>query len=205
MTELLNRFTANSSDPREYMRAPFTRGDWTYATNGHIAVRVPKIDGMEILPDKHIPKLEGLFESVCFDACIALPPLPPQEECSMCSGTGITYECEECEGDGEFENGSHTYTCKECDGSGQVEYSGGIAVACRHCGGTGKKLVKTINVGRSHFDLFYLHLINGLPGARFSPGAGPMDYAWFVFDGGEGVLMPRRDLAPPVLVHAVPG
>ena len=28
--------------------------------------------------------------------------------------------------------------------------------------------------------------------------------AWFVFDGGEGVLMPRRDLAPPVLVHAIP-
>lgn len=115
MIELLNRFVANSSEPREYMRAPFTRGDWTYATNGHIAVRVPKIDGMEILPDKHAPKLEGLFESVCFDACI------------------------------------------------------------------------------------------GLPGARFSPGAGPMDCAWFVFDGGEGVLMPRRDLAPPVLVHAAPG
>ena len=68
-----------------------------------------------------------------------------------------------------------------------------------------KKRMKAINVGRSHFDLFYLHLINGLPGARFSPGAGPMDCAWFVFDGGEGVLMPRRDLAPPVLVHAVTG
>ena len=205
MIELLNRFTANSSDPRGYLRAPFTRGDWTYAMNGRIAVRVPKIDGMEILPDKHASKLEVLFESVCFDACIALPPLPPQEECSMCNGTGIAYECEECDGDGEFEHGSHTYTCKECDGSAQVAYSGEIAVACRHCGGTGKKRMKAINVGRSHFDLFYLHLINGLPGARFSPGAGPMDCAWFVFDGGEGVLMPRRDLAPPVLVHAVTG
>lgn len=205
MIELLNRFVANSSEPREYMRAPFTRGDWTYAMNGHIAVRAPKIDGMEILPDEHAPGLEGLFESVCPDACIALPPLPPQEECSMCNGTGIAYECEECDGDGEFEHGSHTYTCKECDGSAQVAYSGEIAVACRHCGGTGKKRMKAINVGRSHFDLFYLHLINGLPGARFSLGAGPMDCAWFVFDGGEGVLMPRRDLAPPVLVHAAPG
>lgn len=47
--------------------------------------------------------------------------------------------------------------------------------------------------------------VMGLPGARFSLGAEPMDCAWFVFDGGEGVLMPRRDLAPPVLVHAVTG
>lgn len=45
----------------------------------------------------------------------------------------------------------------------------------------------------------------GLPGENLAPGAEPMDCAWFVFDGGEGVLMPRRDLAPPVLVHAVPG
>lgn len=207
MIELLNRFAANSSDPREYMRAPFTRGKWTYAMNGHIAVRVPKIDGMEILPDKHAPKLEGLFESVCLDACtcIGLASLPPQEECSMCNGTGIAYECEECDGDGEFEHGSHTYTCRECDGSGQVAYGGGIDIACRHCDGTGVTRRKLMKVGGSHFDLFYLHLINGLPGARFSPGAGPMDCAWFVFDGGEGVLMPRRDLAPPVLVHAVPG
>ena len=108
MIELLNRFVANSGEPREYMRAPFTRGDWTYAMNGHIAVRAPKIDGMEILPDEHAPKLEGLFESVCPDACIALPPLPPQEECSMCNGTGIAYECEECDGDGEFEHMGRT-------------------------------------------------------------------------------------------------
>ena len=168
MLELLKKFVSHG-DPRKYMRSPFNRGEWTYAANGHIAVRVPKIDGVEILPDKHAPKLEGLFESAFFDAYIALPTLPPQEECSMCNGTGIAYECEECDGDGEFENGSHTYTCKECDGSAQVAYSGGIAVSCRHCGGTGAKRNAPMKVGGSHFDLFYLHLINGLPGGEIFP------------------------------------
>ena len=51
---------------------------------------------------------------------------------------------------------------------------------------------KPMQVGGSHFDLFYLHLINGLPGAKFSPGARQLDMARFVFDGGEGILMPMR-------------
>ena len=191
MLELLKKFVSRD-DPRKYMRSPFTRGEWTYAAIGHIAVRVPKIDGVEILPDKHAPKLEGLFESACFDACVALPPLPPQEKCQMCNGTGIAYECEECDGDGEFEHGSHTYTCEECGGSGQVEYGEKSEVACRSCGGTGVTRYKPMKVGGSHFDLFYLHLINGLPGAKFSPGAGQMDMARFVFDGGEGILMPMK-------------
>ena len=191
MLELLKKFVSQN-DPREYMHSPFNRGEWTYATNGHIAVRVPKIDGVEALPKKHIPNLEDLFQSAGGNEFIVLPWMPPLEECQLCSGTGIAYECEECDGDGEFEYGSHTYKCKECDGHGQVGYSGGIDTACRHCGGTGMTRYKPMQVGGSHFDLFYLHLINGLPGAKFSPGAGQMDMARFVFDGGEGILMPLK-------------
>ena len=157
MLELLKKFVSQD-DPRKYMRSPFTRGEWTYATNGHIAVRVPKIDGVEILPEKYIPSLEGLFQSVGGNDFIALPWMPPLEECQLCIGTGIAYECPECDGEGEFEHGTHSYCCKECGGS--------------------------------HFDLFYLYLINGLPGAKFSPGAGQEGMACFVFDGGEGILMP---------------
>lgn len=173
MLELLKKFVSQD-DPRKYMRSPFTRGEWTYATNGHIAVRVPKIDGVEILPEKHIPNLESLFQSVGGNDFIALPWMPPLEECPLCSGTGIAYEC------------------PECGGSGQVEYGSTGVSACRHCGGTGAKRDAPTKVGDSHFDLFYLHLINGLPGARFSPGAGRMDMARFVFDGGEGILMPMK-------------
>ena len=192
MLEILKKFVSQN-DPREYMRGPFNRGEWTYATNGHIAVRVPKIDGIATLAEKHIPKLEGPFKRTHSDnAFVALPPLPPLEKCRFCNGTGVAYECEECDGDGEFEHGSHTYACKECDGRGQVTYSGGIEAACWRCGGSGAKRIVPIQVGGSHFDLFYLHLINGLPGAKFSPGAGRMDMAMFVFDGGEGILIPLK-------------
>ena len=191
MLELLKKFVSQD-DPRKYMRSPFTRGEWTYATNGHIAVRVPKIDGVEILPEKHIPALESLFQSVGGNGFIALPWMPPLEECLLCSGTGIAYECPECDGEGEFEHGTHSYCCKECGGSGQVEYGSAGVSACRHCGGTGAKRNAPAKVGGSHFDLFYLHLINGLPEAKFSPGGDRMDMARFVFDGGEGILMPMR-------------
>ena len=36
MLDLLKKFVSQN-DPREYMRSPFNRGEWTYATNGHIA------------------------------------------------------------------------------------------------------------------------------------------------------------------------
>ena len=189
MLEILKKFVSQN-DPREYMRSPFNRGEWTYATNEHIAVRVPKIDGVEILPEKHIPNLEDLFQSAGGNAFVALPWMPPLEGCPLCGGTGIAYECPECDGEGEFEYGTHTYWCKECDGSGQVVYGDKSKAACRHCGGTGVTRYKPIQVGGSHFDLFYLHLINGLPGAKFSPGARQLDMARFVFDGGDGVLMP---------------
>ena len=193
MLEFLKKFAANSSDPREYMHAPFTRGEWTYATNGHVAVRVPKIDGIETAPEKAIPKLEELFESSRSYVFIAIPPLPPLEQCRMCNGTGSAFECPECDGEGEFEYGTHTYECKECDGSGQVEYGDTRIVACRRCGGTGVMRNQPMKVGRSYFDLFYLHLINGLPGVKFSPVTGRVDMACFVFDGGEGILMPTAN------------
>lgn len=50
MIELLNRFAANSSDPREYMRAPFTRGEWTYAMNGRLGQDSPQALDRWIVP-----------------------------------------------------------------------------------------------------------------------------------------------------------
>jgi len=33
----------SKDETRPYLHEPFSRGEWTYATNGHIAVRVPKL------------------------------------------------------------------------------------------------------------------------------------------------------------------
>ena len=191
MIELLNRFTANSSDPREYMRAPFTRGDWTYATNGHIAVRVQKIEHVKMLDGKLLVDIEELFSSSRSDDFVDMPSLPQAEECPECNGSGVAYKCPQCDGDGEFEHGSHTYCCKECVGTGQVQDGYGEEEVCEACSGTGMARYQPIKVGARYFDLVYLRLISELPGVKFSPG-GTSGRGYFVFDGGEGILMPMN-------------
>lgn len=37
----LQRFCASETDFKEHLRAPWLHGDWVYATNGHVCVRVP--------------------------------------------------------------------------------------------------------------------------------------------------------------------
>ena len=44
----LRKFCADESDPRPQIRKPFTQGNYTYATNAHIIIRVPKIRGVKV-------------------------------------------------------------------------------------------------------------------------------------------------------------
>lgn len=37
----LTTFCEQGADPRAWMRRPFKEGEWVYATNGHVCVRVP--------------------------------------------------------------------------------------------------------------------------------------------------------------------
>lgn len=189
--ELLNRFAAKGRDVRVYMLTPFTRGDWTYAADGHIAVRVQKIERVENLDDKILTEIEGLFSSSRSNDFVDMPSLPQAEKCPECNGSGAAYKCPQCDGDGEFEHGSHTYDCKECVGTGQVQDGCDEEEVCEACGGTGMVRYQPIKVGARYFGLVYLKLISELPGVKFSPGGtgGP---GYFVFDGGEGVLMPMN-------------
>lgn len=197
-TELLGRFVAGRGEIREYMRAPFARGDWIYATNGHIAVRVPKVDGIAAESDK-LKKIEGLFEKSKRDNFIDLPELPEAEKCPTCNGSGIGYKCPKCEGKGDFDKDGHSYDCKECDGSGQVDDGyDADKEPCIECGGDGESHYKAVKVGNWHYDRRYLAMIEKLPAVKFAQRPeGPADFedvavAYFVFDGGEGVLMPMR-------------
>lgn len=198
-TELLLRFVAGRNDLREYMRAPFSRGDWIYATNGHIAVRVPKAEGIAAAESGKLEKIEGLFEKSKRDNFIGLPELPEAEKCPTCNGSGIGYKCPECEGKGDFDKGGHSYDCKECGGSGQVDDGyDADKEPCVECDGYGESRYKAVAVGNWHYDRRYLAMVEKLPAVRFAQREeGPKDFkdaavAYFVFDGGEGVLMPMR-------------
>lgn len=191
--EILARFVSKPDYISYYLHKPFDRGNYTYATNSHIAARVPKIDGFEPIPDDKLKKLEELFDGNSRDDFVELTKLPHPEKCTSCNGSGVGYKCPSCDGEGDFEHEGHEYDCKECGGSGEVD-DGDDAhkQPCWKCDGSGHA-AQPVKVGAGHFDRRYLAKLMELPGVKFAPHpSDPMRIAYFTFDGGEGLLMPMR-------------
>lgn len=159
-----------TEETRPYLHNPFSRGDFTYATNGRIMVRVPRQDGV---PDVEMPDGRKLDVEKPFHEAGPRPesmmplhlklPETTTEECEECEGRGFEHDCPDCE-----------CPCTECDGSGQAEKD--ISVSIRG----------------AIFDAKYIRLIQSLPNARFVVVPSPEGPTWFAFDGGEGLLMPMR-------------
>ena len=160
------------NDVRYYMNAPFSEGEFTYATNGHILVRVARCDDVpEVEVEAAPPKCEKLFADNPFISAVEIPDIPPmiEADCDCCNGYG-----------------THEQKCKT-----------GTAYDCEECNATGKRVTEPgetmwpqITVGDTGFASKYLRLIKALPGIEFSPnGQNP---APFRFDGGDGLLMPIR-------------
>lgn len=194
-TDILARFAAGNDDIRKYLRAPFRQGDYIYATDGKVAVRFQKSEGLDAPESDKPHKVGDLFDKFRTDNFLAkFPQLPPPDKCPACNGTGIGYECPECDGTGEFKHGSHTYECKECDGSGDVDDGDeGYDRPCWHCGGSGHAVQPVRVSDIQHFDRRLLVKLKDLPGIRFAPApTHAEDAAYFTFEGGEGLLMPIR-------------
>lgn len=170
--ELLQKFC--STDPsRESLHHPITQGDYTYATDGRICVRVPAIEGAQfaLRPDF------GAIWPASFDVYMpaTLPDgfddmKDPATKCQTCQGRGHV-TCETC---------GHDHACGDCDGDGfiidlvPVPLSGGVCFAASH----------------------YLRLVMSLPGAAIQclDLTSPIR---FTFDGGEGLLMPMKRYNTP--------
>lgn len=157
---------------RPYLHKPFSYGDWSYATNGYIMVRVPRRDDV---PERK----EGTGAEKIF-AERGEPALLP---------TRITLakpkfeECEECEA---------------CDARGRVHNCPSCQCVCPACEGTGRAPVKSVvDLLGGTFDGRYVRLLAALPDLRLPTNApaefGPLPFG---FDGGgQGVLMPMRGRA----------
>jgi hypothetical protein len=174
---------------------PFTRGKWTYATDGRIAVRVPALEG---IPQGEVA-VENVFTAITSQE-FPLPadiPEPAQEKCSACKGYGKITICSECDGEGtkECDTCGHEEECKSCNGNGTRPTAGPNAKECDNCDGIGHTIKYiSIRLELQSFSDRYLRLIRALPGIRLFQNVNPGDIATFSFDGGEGVLMPlRRD------------
>jgi hypothetical protein len=161
-----------SDDPfRENLSKPFTLGDFTYATNGHILVRLPKIDGVEEI--KNAPNPSKIFKD--FPApnyfvslpALALPPLEGPEivDCDVCGGSGKEHECPDCDCE-----------CMACDGSGKEHR---------------EKKISTTLAGVI-LQLRYVRKLAALPHVEIAPHLAIADKSpvFFRFDGGDGALMP---------------
>lgn len=183
---------------REDIAVPFSVRSDTYATEGKILLRVPRIADV---PEKISPfaiKIGELFSNVDVSASeaalVEIPELPDDvpEPCRQCNGSGHISVCPECDGDGEVdvENDYHTYyalTCKTCDGSGAIAGSKG---KCHACNGTGKATSKiTVTIGPASFQHKYLLALKKMAGARIAPLT-PHAAAYFRWDGGDGLLLP---------------
>lgn len=189
----LQKFCDN--DSLRNLDHPFLWNGFIYASNGHIAVRVPDDPTIQC-GDESIfaQRLEELFEQT-FASCaeegfkdfsIILPPLG---KCGACGGKGKLAPCPECDGEGSFRHGSHTYECEECDGTGRVE---GDIVACETCDGTGDGYDEPVIYESTGFNHRYLEWLLELPGIQLCIGDNPGSVAAFRFNGGSGVLMPMH-------------
>lgn len=154
---------------RPHLHQPFSRGDWTYATNGHILVRQPRrTDVPEV---KNSPNPEKLFAAV--DVSLPSRPLPvfefPTPErttCLSCEGRGTEHDCPDC----------------QCE--------------CEICGGRGERVERiTAGIGATSFSAKYIAMLAALPDIKV-PAEPPIDAAmYFTFDGGDGLLMPMKSPA----------
>ena len=174
--------------------SPFSIGDWTYATDGRMLVRVPRLadvpeyDG----PAWTIQPPQYLTDNPPGDVWLPIPELPPATPdvpCQKCGGKAPE-TCPACDGDGEveyeFDYGGTTYTieheCPVCEDP-----------TCRSCDGTGiepRKIV-TVEVGGALFNVEFLRKFAALPDAELAPRE-----HWLPcrvrFAGGEGLIMPMR-------------
>ena len=192
----LSQFCGTDTDTHSFS-TPFSDGEYTYATDGFMMVRVPYIKGTEraapvkLASSFFSPSANGAWQS------IKGVPKPALKQCPQCKGTKFANECEDCEGIGEvsLDHGNWTYEveCKECDGEGFVP---GGETTCSYCHGTGDvyaDLYDSVRIEGTRLSLHLLDKIKPLPNIEIylpAPSTGPAKgVVPFRFDGGDGIIM----------------
>ncbi|MDD2772728.1 MAG: hypothetical protein PHP45_03420 [Elusimicrobiales bacterium] len=181
---------------------PFVRGGHKYATSGHIVVRIETNEPES--PDYIGVPLGGLtsiFVPLASVDSNSLKPWPisdgltQAQKCRRCSGTGKkdTETCPKCGGDCAIECSEcgHDYKCPMCDGHGVI--SNELGATCPDCRGAKNRIFpanQRVDIALIAGENF--SLISKLPRAIYIPPKDAMAPLLFVFDGGEGAVMPMR-------------
>ena len=152
---------------------PWSKGVYTYATNGYICICVPR--DYTVPKRKESPNVEKLLSEVQAKGEPEWVDVPPhkiiRKPCRECKGAGyVDYDLNPCSADAK---NAEKCGCEQGYRlSGYAKIRGPkeeIAIASR-----------------------YLTLIASLPGAKIGANGGERDPVRFKFDGGEGLVMPIR-------------
>jgi hypothetical protein len=97
--------STDATHSRYYIMQPWSRGDFTWATDGHILVRVSRRANVPEVPKP--PNTDQIM--ACHDGAefaplpdVVWPDPPPPEKCNWCDGRGV-YDndpCDSCHGTG---------------------------------------------------------------------------------------------------------
>lgn len=155
---------------RPYLHVPSNQDGFTWATNGHILVRVAEIEGlMPCSCNKPInisKPIVGVDEATFTAARWKLPPHDPSFKgpCGLCDGRGYLHKCPDCD-----------CFCTLCNGSGEADP---------------ERRMSTSILGRI-FALNYVRMIADLPGLEVAGNEDELPL-FFRFEGGVGGIMPLR-------------
>lgn len=183
---------------------PFSRENYTFATNGHILIRVFRVP--EIAPRDDAPDLARAMAG--FDAEAEWFDLPVVKvdklRCTTCNGAGQVCDCPECEGKGRIsfrtDYNDYSVECESCDGEGVVSPGDFKCLTekeeetktCTNCDGGGFTFViESTDIGMAKIQNRYIAMIAKLPNAKIGI-TGELTMARFTFDGGDGLVMPMR-------------
>ena len=193
----------------ETLAEPFTEGDYIYAADGSILIRVDKIP--EITKTYPSIKAKQILEENKIDGNEIWLNLPKFEiterNCGECKGTGKVLVCKECNGTGSLEFSSdyndYDVECKSCFGEDTVSQK------CENCEGTGKNKeysnpiveVPVIKDGSLEqikiiINGMYLEMIQDLPNIKMAMQDNSLKPIKLKFDGGIGIVMPIENQKP---------
>lgn len=169
----LENFIVKKDETRPYLLTPFSRGEFSYATDGRCYVRVPRVEGIreqdkingkdgEVTWNRPVDGVEEEFRPIVL---IIPPPVVSDVECDACDGRGVEHDCPDC----------------EC--------------TCGYCGGSGKASEKlSVTIAGMVFNAKYLRPFIGLPElkAALVKQTGGDCRIVFRFDGGVGSVAAMR-------------
>lgn len=203
MTIDLNKFCGKEAC-RSYLTVPWSAGEYSHATNGHIAVRIPRRPEFEEC--SNAPNIAKIYDEA--GPVGRLSPLPnfiapDPSPCPDCKGSGFILPCVECDGTGDAtcSECGHQTECTECDDGivGPATKGQEGADACGECDGIGSVDAEDARVEFApniEIKLCYARMLKELPNPRID--LTPREFAWsnapvrFAFDGGDGLIMPMQ-------------